>query len=110
MTYRLPIIAQVGPLKFRIVRNREADGDHQWGEVNYAAGTINIAELCGPNRLAETLMHELIHAVADGYNVKIEHDDVGRLAMGLTQALQSLGLVPEEMILATDPYPSGESG
>ena len=50
-------------------------------------------------------MHELIHIVVGGYSVNLKEEDVGRLAMGLTQALQSLGLMPEEMVLATDPYP-----
>ena len=48
-------------------------------------------------KLPSTLIHELIHAVADVYGVEIDESSTTALANGLAQALISLKVLPEDL-------------
>jgi hypothetical protein len=99
MTYRLPAGVQVGPYFYRFRRTRIADSNKRWAETDHLMREIRFGELATANQLPLTLMHELVHAVESAYGMEFNEDDVTRIANGLSQALTSLGLLPEEMEL-----------
>ena len=97
--YILPKNVEVGPYKYRLLRTEEADSDTRWAFTSYLRRVIGFGLLCNERELPGSLIHELVHTAADAYGVKLEEKEVGALANGITQALTSLGLLPDTMHL-----------
>lgn len=99
MTYRLPKAVQVGPFIYSIERSPDVDSNGNVGEADHILKKVRFGERCSPRQLPITLLHELIHVVAENAGMEMEHRDVRALSSGLAQALMDLGLLPEEMEL-----------
>ena len=97
--YKLPTGVHVGPYFYRFKRSRMADNNKRWAETDHLMREIRFGELAIGTQLPLSLMHELVHAVESAYGMELNEDDVIRIANGLSQALGSLGLLPEEMVL-----------
>ncbi len=101
----LPHSIQVGPYSYQLRRDPSVDAGGRFAEsYKHPVRTIAFAEATNREEMVSTFVHELIHSVAVVYHVdrlekKDGEDDVDRLANGITQALQSAGLLPERMIL-----------
>ncbi len=99
----LPRRVQVGPYWYSLRRdvgvdaaNRDAETNHHpVREIVFARST---KELENP----DTFIHEVIHAIEKAYVMPLKEEQVTRLAHGLTQALQSAGLLPERIALEGD--------
>ena len=65
--YTLPKSVQVGPFRFVLSREDVVDHASRWGQTNSNKRTIQFGVLCTGQQLAPTLIHELIHAVAEDY-------------------------------------------
>lgn len=99
MVYRLPASVEIGPYTYRFLRTEEADGERRWAFVSFVRRIMGFGLLCNEREMPSSLMHEVVHAAADAYGVKLDEDQVGALANGLTQALTSLELLPKTMCL-----------
>lgn len=95
----LPSTVNIGPHTYRLVRTEEADANQQWAFTSFTRRLIGFGFLCNEREMPSSLMHELVHATASAYGVELEHKGVEALANGLTQALQSLGLLPDTLCL-----------
>ncbi len=100
--YELPVSVEVGPYTYRFVRTEEADSDHRWGFTSFQRRTIGFGVLCNEREMPSTLVHEMVHAVADAYGVELSEGQVLALANGLTQALTGLELLPRMMCLKAE--------
>ena len=99
MVHRLPESVEIGPYRYRFLRTDEADADHRWAFVSYSRHLIGFGLLCNEREMPNSLVHELLHTVADAYGVELEEGQVKALANGLTQALTNLELLPQTMCL-----------
>ena len=71
-----------------------------WGETDYSARTIRLWDGADKDVRAVTFYHELAHAIVDAYHIKSmrnedgthDEDNIDRLAVGLKEAMQSLGV------------------
>ena len=102
----LPSRVQIGPHWYGLRRDPGVDAGDKHGETNHhPVREIVIGVNTQPQELPNVWIHELIHAVVAVYLVNSLRsredctDDVERLANGLTQALQSAGLLPERVVL-----------
>ncbi len=102
----LPRRVQVGPFWYGLRRDSSVDAGGRSGETNHhPVREIVVGVNVRPEEVPNTWVHEIVHAVAAVYEVGGLRnkdgcsEDVERLANGLTQALQSAGLLPERMVL-----------
>ena len=97
----LPGRVQVGPYAYQLWRDSGLDTDHVYGETDNSKMRIAFSSphLCTKEHLIVTLVHELMHATAFVYDLELEESSVKRLAHGITQGLQSAGLLPERAVL-----------
>lgn len=96
----LPRRVQVGPFLYEI--GRAVMAPDRWGSCDNDERKLKFAETTKGQQLANTVIHEFIHAVESVWAVKITEGEVERMANGLTQALQSAGLLPEQIVLEGD--------
>lgn len=50
------------------------------GQINYDKQVIRVYQQVGPDRLFETLMHEIMHGIAEFTNVDLSEADIDRFA------------------------------
>jgi len=85
---KVPDKIKIGPyeVKIEIVKNRALDRDHA-GEYFTRELKIDLDESY-KERHGEILMHEIIEAINDLYNLNIEHHDMMVLGVALYQMLK----------------------
>lgn len=105
----LPRRVQVGPYWYGMRRDPGVDAGDRSGETNHhPVREIVFGVNVQPQEMPAIWIHELVHVVAAVYEVgglrgkEGCSEDVERLANGLTQALQSAGLLPERAVLEGD--------
>lgn len=94
---KLPSKVQVGPHTYQIEVRAEVDSGNRWGETDKVLRRIRFGLQCHPRQLPITLIHELIHACEEAYQVDLKEKEVTALANGLAQALMSLKILPKEL-------------
>ena len=91
---KLPPSVQVGPFRYTVKAEQELEGD-RWGHCDANWRLIALAKDMPPRQQTVTLLHEVIHAVDDVFNIDLKEPQVQELAHGLAQALGSMGAWPE---------------
>ena len=99
---QLPEGVNLGPFRYTFKQSVRVDGADAWGHTNFVKREITFGEECDAKQMPLTLMHELVHVVEKCYEIPLKEADVTRFANGLTQALQQLGFLPEELELHHD--------
>jgi len=94
---KLPSKVQVGPHTYLIEQKIEVDSENRWGETDKVLRRISFGVQCHSRQIPITLIHELIHACEEAYQIDLKETEVQALANGLAQALISLKLLPEEL-------------
>ncbi len=94
---RLPERVQVGPVLY-VVEQAVPDlldekNRSLRGSCDYDQGVIRISSACRPCRVADTFMHEILHAVADAAGVSLSEEMIGALAPTLLDTLSRNGLL-----------------
>jgi hypothetical protein len=94
---KIPKKIKVGGYDFKIVTNKQSDMDLKsmgWqGCQSLCQQKIQIASDLDGQKLTDTFIHELLHAVNVIYVAnKLTEDDVGQLSMGMLQVLEQLGI------------------
>lgn len=94
---QIPERVQVGPLRYDVVITEEEIEEGRYGSVSHTVKQrIQLNPNNSPQQNLVTLVHEIMHAAAHVYAVKEDNEkDIKRLANGVTQALQSCGLLPD---------------
>lgn len=100
---RVPNTLKIGWRQYTISRDRDLLARGRSGEIDSMEAKIRVGIEATPLQLAETLLHELIHAVDSDRNLDLTETQVWNLSMGLTAVLQDLGWMPREVKLADDP-------
>ncbi len=96
----LPRRVQVGPYWYSLRRDPGVDAAQRYAETNHhPVREIVFAPSTGELDIPDTFLHELIHIVEAVYATPLQEEQVKRLSHGLTQALQSAGLMPERAVL-----------
>lgn len=99
----LPTHIRVGPYRYSVVITTEEIEEARFGATSHnVKQQISLNPNNSPQRHLGTFIHEVLHAAAHVYAVKIEEKDVERLANGLTQALQSCKLLPRGLEMPDD--------
>ena len=95
----IPKRVQMGPYWFDVVVTHEETENNRYGSTTYNTKTeIALSPNNTPQQHLATFIHEVLHAAANTYRVKDKEDDIARLANGVTQALQSCGLLPDGLV------------
>ena len=97
---KIPSKVQVGHKTYSLLWSDKPDGESQWAHTSHASAEIRFGILLRHRKdteLPSTLIHELIHAVANVYAVDIDEDATTALANGLAQALTSLRILPKRI-------------
>lgn len=84
----LPESVKVGAHTFRIMPLPEEADQDEWGEADFVAGTISVAEKVPPSRQTEVVLHEVIHALLLGWEMKEEEAITTLLGEGIAAFLQ----------------------
>lgn len=83
----LPTELHIGGMTYRVesgVEHLRSDSDERLcGQIDYVAGVIKLADGLGPTRVRQTLMHEIVHGIANAACMYPSEDDVDRMASGL---------------------------
>jgi hypothetical protein len=82
------MLVKVGPFDFKIV---EIDRSDDWGFYDPVKMEIAVQADCNQHVKAETLLHEILHAIWDVYSVKKgdgEERIITALAMGLSACVR----------------------
>ena len=92
ISYPLPASVKVGPWVYRIEawHTHYANSRGRYGECEHQTRTIRVDASYGPIQTAQTLMHELMHAVCGAWHVHDADDEertVTALSTGLTSVL-----------------------
>ena len=93
----IPASVQVGPYTYSVVVTDEEIEEARFGSTSHNVNQqIALNPNNSPQRNMATFIHEVMHAAAHVYAVKdVSDSDIDRLANGMTQALQSCGLLPD---------------
>ena len=95
----IPKRVQVGPYWFDVVVTHEETESARYGSVSYTTkNEIALNPNNSPQQHLATFIHEVLHAAANTYAANNKEDDIKRLANGVTQALQSCGLLPDGLV------------
>lgn len=97
----LPRTIEIGPFTYTMERSALVAKEH-WGACDNDKRILEFGEHTDPKQLPNTFLHELLHALEAGYRLKLTEQQVSVLANGLMQGLQSVGLLPKELILEGD--------
>lgn len=84
----------------REISHFETEGEPLLGEIVYSRGSIRVATDMPPELIRRVLMHEILHGVIDAYKISAlkdannvhNEDAIDQLAVGLCEALESIGL------------------
>ena len=89
---RLPKRLKIGALEWNVrwVHDLEEDGRRAWGGCDNTDFEIRLDDSLRtrPAQCMNVLLHELLHAVAETYDVRLSESQVLRLANGLAAALK----------------------
>jgi hypothetical protein len=87
-----PHSVRIGAVRYSIeMVDRAMLGDHgRLGDCNPNTATIRVADSRPPAVIAETLIHEVLHAVMDDAGMDMDKDDEERLVSGLSPRLAAL--------------------
>ncbi|MCH7577393.1 MAG: hypothetical protein IH822_06320 [Chloroflexi bacterium] len=91
----LPESIQVGPFRYGVSAEQKLEGD-RWGHCDANWRIITLAKDMPPRQQSVTLLHEIIHAADDVFNIDLKEHQVQVLAHSLAQALSSMGAWPEK--------------
>lgn len=102
------LTAKIGGIDWRIiftptwhtVSNDPSNTERHDGVTEFHECEIRVTSDIAPDRQRRTLMHELVHAVTEAYKIRELIDENGghkelavdQLAVGLCEALESLGI------------------
>lgn len=91
----------IGPYRYCLHRNSHLDGSDAWGATNFNQRILEFSDACNEEQLPLTLIHEIVHAVSAAYALEpdLTESQVTGLANGISQALRSLGWLPERLAL-----------
>ena len=90
---RIPEVTNIMGVRMTVYENpRLLASDNLRGCCMHSQGRIEIDPLLCPDQQCETYWHEVLHAVAYAVEVKMDEDEVSRLARGLFQVLRANGL------------------
>lgn len=100
-TMKIPASVKVGPFTYRIERVddlRSASDAKQklCGQVHFGEDRIEIRTAMAPEREAETLLHEAIHAIDEYMGTNLTEKQTARLSIGLMAFLRDNHLLREE--------------
>jgi uncharacterized protein YqeY len=87
LPHRLKIAGKV--IKVRIMSEAEFQEKSVWGLYDSFAGEIAIYPVMTPSNMLDTLIHEVLHAVFDGWNLQ-DSDEEERTVHTMATALQTL--------------------
>lgn len=90
---KFPSWVRVGGHTYRVVRDYQFEDGDLYGQTDHSGLEIHICGGVEPSIEEVTFFHELIHAVAWVYGVKLGEKATDRLANGLYQALNESGLL-----------------
>lgn len=82
---KLPTPIRVGYTNYDVVEKAEVDGGRCWGECDRNVGVISLKEGMPSRKRADTLIHELFHAIWGEYNIH-EGDDEERIVLTMATA------------------------
>lgn len=88
--------------RFAVLRSEIPDGNSRYGETSFVNQEVRIGRMTKADRFPEVLVHELLHVAAEATAVNIKEDHVKTLAYALTDYLQQLGIMPDEMEIAEE--------
>jgi hypothetical protein len=73
----LPGSLRIGATTYRVdpMDASEAHDNHRWGDHNPRTSVIRIAEDCGQDRAAVTLMHEALHGMFLDAGLDVEEEE-----------------------------------
>jgi len=95
MDIEIPDTIKVGGLDYTVIfgRSLRLAGNLRKGETRYAEQVIAIDDTALQQQINEVMLHELLHAVDNVYNADcLTEDEVNRLAHGLHQVFEQLGI------------------
>lgn len=86
----LPKSVKIGAHTFRLkpAETEVKMGRSHWGTVDFTTGVISIVAGIPASRQAEVILHETLHVLLFGRNVKCEENLVSLLSEGLLAFLQ----------------------
>ncbi len=96
---RIPTTLRVGPLRYQIVRDSQRLPSDHWGMTDKARQVVALSPDQSDQRTRLTLLHEILHALADitnldGIDPSVEERLVTQLAPALLDLLrENPGLV-----------------
>lgn len=102
--YTRPDSVKVGPYIYKIELDTEDNYDYNfWGRTSFQRATIDLASHMPSTHIPHTLLHEILHALGNTYEIKYweqhEKDDKGnhidKIDMMATALLQFLRDNPE---------------
>ncbi len=86
---RVPVASQMYDIE--IVEGLADAPTNCWGCCNEASRVIKLtAEFPDVATMLVSYLHECLHAISSEYRVKMDDDDVDRVAQGMTQAVIAL--------------------
>jgi hypothetical protein len=92
---KLPKEIRCGPYRYAVTPDRlDVDGDGRYAETDNVSREIRLGKMCDPERKPITLLHEIIHVVEYTMGLDFKEAEVRRLAVGLCDALQNMGVWP----------------
>lgn len=106
MAWQLPASLSILGKRYAVIARRK-DGSRAFGSTDVMLSEIEIAEHLSQDEAAETLLHEVIHAVCYAFCVELEEDDLSRLSAGLYAALVANPGLLDVMQGETGEEPSG---
>ena len=90
----LPEFVKVGHLTYKIAEMTRKDAERAdiYGDIVHSDASIRVKEGMAPGATAETLLHEIMHAVFDEWEIKMpiaeEERIVGAMARGMATVMR----------------------
>ena len=91
-------VVKVGPFDFRVVEIERSD---DWGFYDPVKMEIAVQSECDKRVKAETLVHEILHAIWDVYSVKKgdgEERTITALAIGISACFRDNSVIWQEIL------------
>lgn len=90
---QLPETVQVGPFRYDVLVVDDFIVQHNlMGQQLQHKLVLRVATGMAQTQLTQTLLHELIHAASEAYNINLEEEQVNQLATVLLDTIQRNGL------------------
>lgn len=89
---KIPTKLHIGGITYRVeLESGELrdESDHKLcGEIDYQAALIRVKRDMAPSRIIQTLMHEIVHGIANASCMYPSEEDVDRVASGIIAVLR----------------------